>query len=192
MTPESLRILVVEDDYFVANTLSREITASGNAVVGPFSDVHDAIHRVGLVQAAILDVRVQDETSFIVADSLIHHEIPFVFLTGYDPEVIPSRFARRHIYAKPSHAAPLLHDLHEQHRAIVPPDADRIETIVVEMMQQSRLVMPDEASAERLVEAALLRAIKESGESRIEGNIRARLMTLLDKEYRQRGRLYLQ
>ena len=66
MKSESLHILVVEDDFFAADKLSREIRAGGDTVVGPFADVHDAIHRVGLVQAAILDVRVQDETSFQV------------------------------------------------------------------------------------------------------------------------------
>ncbi|MFD2816599.1 hypothetical protein ACFSYD_22800 [Paracoccus aerius] len=69
MTDTSLRILVVEDDFLTAQRLTTEIRANGDHVVGPFADVHDAIHCVGLAQAAILDVRVQDETSFQVADS---------------------------------------------------------------------------------------------------------------------------
>ncbi|WP_207101268.1 response regulator [Paracoccus shandongensis] len=192
MTASSLQILVVEDDFFAADKLSREIRAGGDTVVGPFADVHDAIQRVGLVQAAILDVRVQDESSFQVADSLTHHGIPFVFLTGYDPQAVPARFSRRHVYTKPSHAAPLLHDLHQQHRAMAPHQADSIEAAVIEMIRRSRAVMPDEASADRLVEAALLRAIAETTESRMEGDVRARLMELLDDEYCQRGRLHLQ
>lgn len=192
MTLDSLRILVVEDDFFVADRLSREIRADGDTVVGPFADVHDAIQRVGLVQAAILDVRVQDENSFQVADSLIHNGIPFVFLTGSDPQAVPPRFMRRHVYTKPSHAAPLLHDLHEQHRAMAPPETDSIEAAVLEMVRRSRGVMPDEASADRLVEAALLRAIAETAECRMEGDVRARLLALLDDEYRERGKLHLQ
>lgn len=192
MTSDCLRILVVEDDFFAADKLSREIRAGGDAVVGPFADVHDAIQRVGLVQAAILDVQVRDERSFQVADSLIHHGIPFVFLTGYDPQAVPVRFSRRHIYTKPSHAAPLLHDLHEQHRALVPAETDSIEAAVIEMIRRSRAVMPDEASADRLVEAALLRAIAETAESRMEGDLCARLLDLLQDEYSQRGRLHLQ
>lgn len=192
MKSESLHILVVEDDFFAADKLSREIRAGGDTVVGPFADVHDAIHRVGLVQAAILDVRVQDETSFQVADSLVHHGIPFVFLTGYDPQAVPARFSRRHVYTKPSHAAPLLHDLHEQHRALVPQDIDSIEGAVIEMIRRSRAVMPDEPSADRLVEAALLRAIAETTRNRIEGDVHTRLLELLEDEYSQRGRLHLQ
>lgn len=192
MVSASLRILVVEDDYFAAERLSREIHANGDVVVGPFCDVHDAIHRVGLVQGAILDVQVQEERSFLVADSLIHHEVPFVFLTGYDPDMVPSRFKRRHVYTKPSHAAPLLHDLHEQHRAISHEDADSLEAVVIEMIRRSQGLMPDAASADRLVEAALLRAIAETRESRMEEDIRTRLLSLLDDEYRQRGNRRLQ
>lgn len=191
MATASLRILVVEDDYFMAERLAREIRANGDVVVGPFADVHDAIGLVGAVQAAILDVKVQDETSFQVADSLICHDIPFVFLTGYDPQVVPARFKRRHVYAKPSHAAPLLHDLHERHRAIAADTGDSVETIVIEMIRRARGIMPDQASADRLVEATLLRAIAETRESRMDGDIRARLLNLLDEEYRQRSKLHL-
>lgn len=192
MTFEPLRILLVEDDFFIAETLAREIRAEGDTVVGPFADIHEAIQYVGLVQAAILDVLVQDETSFSLADSLIHHEIPFVFLTVSDPRLIPARFADRHIYAKPSPAMPLLHDLHQQYRAIFREDDDSLEAIVIEMIRRARDLMPDAASADRIVEGALLRAIAETKDSRMEGDIRACLLSLLYDEYRQRGRLCLQ
>jgi hypothetical protein len=162
-------------------------------VVGPFADVHDALPYVGLVQAAILDVKVQNEPSFQVADSLNHHDIPFVFLTGYHPHMVPARFKRRHVYSKPRHAGPLLHDLHERHRVIVPSDADTAQSVVIEMMLRAWRLMPSEAAAERLVEASLLRAIAEAYEGRcLEDNIRTRLLGLLDEEYRQRGKLFLQ
>lgn len=191
MTSESLRILVVDDDYFMAERLSREIRANGDIVVGPVADVHDALDLACVVQAAILDVKVQDETSFQIADSLIHHDVPFIFLIGYDPQVVPSRFARQHIYAKPSHAAPLLHDLHERHRA-ASEAADSVEAVVIEMICRGREMMPDEASAERLVEGALMRAITEAPQDEPKGDdIRARLFALFQDEYRQRGRLRL-
>ncbi|MCZ0964376.1 response regulator [Paracoccus benzoatiresistens] len=191
MTFEPLRILLVEDDFFIAETLAREIRAEGDTVVGPFADIHEAIQYVGLVQAAILDVLVQEETSFSIADSLIHHEIPFIFLTGSDPRVIPARFADRHIYDKPSPATPLLYDLHQQHRAIVSQGDGNMEAVVIEMIRRARDLMPDEASADRIVEGALLRAIAETKDKRMEGDIRANMLSLLYDEYRQRGRLCL-
>lgn len=192
MTFEPLRILLVEDDFFIAETLAREIRAEGDAVVGPFSDIHEAIQYVGLVQAAILDVLVQDETSFSLAASLIYHEVPFIFLTDSDPRLIPVRFADRHIYAKPSPATPLLHDLHQQHRAIVSQDGTNLEAAVIEMIHRARDLMPNEQSADRIVEGTLLRAIAETKDNRMEDDIRAYMLSLLYDEYRQRGRLCLQ
>ena len=187
----SLRILLVVDDDRLASKLARNITAAGDVVVGPFADVHEAISRVGLVQAAILDVKVRGETSFEVADSLFRNEVPFVFMIGCGSEVIPKRFQRQHIYAKPSHVAPMLQDLHMQHRNIGSPDHDSLEAIVLDMIHRSCTIMPDRASADRLVEAVLLRAIAEAKDCRFKDDMRPRLMDMLDEEYRQHGRRFL-
>lgn len=192
MTDTSLRILVVEDDFLTAQRLTTEIRANGDHVVGPFADVHDAIHCVGLAQAAILDVRVQDETSFQVADSLIHGGVPFVFLTGYDRRHIPSRFSARSVFYKPSPAAPLLSNLHREYGLRADLQEDTVESAVIEMIHIARGQMPDKASAERLVEAALIRAIQEQGEGSVPPNVRGWLCHLLDREYKERGRIHLQ
>ena len=192
MTDNSLRILVVEDDFLAAQRLANEIRANGDYVVGPFADVHEAIHRVGLVQAAILDIRVQDENSFQLADSLTHGGIPFVFLTGYDRCVIPPRFAGRGVYTKPSCAAPLLDSLHREHEQIVRQQEDTIEIVVIEMLHRAREIMPDEPSVERMVEAVLLRAINEQAYGPVPRDLRGWLFHLLDIEYRERGKTHLQ
>lgn len=191
MTRGSLRILVVVDDYLLASKLVRDIIAAGDVVVGPFADVHEAISRAGLVQAAILDVKVGGETSFEVADSLFRNEVPFVFVTGYNNEAIPARFQQQRIYVKPSRMGPILHDLHSQHRNIGPQDDDSLEAIVLDMIHRSCTLMPDRASADRLVETVLLRAIAEAKEYRFKDDMRPRLMDMLDEEHRQRGRRFL-
>ena len=191
MTRGSLRILVVEDDYLLASKLARDIIAAGDVVVGPFTDVHEAISRVGLVQAAILGVNVGGEATFDVADSLLRNEVPFVFMIGCGSEVIPKRFQRQHIYAKPSHVAPMLQDLHMQHRNIGSPDHDSLEAIVLDMIHRSCTIMPDRASADRLVETVLLRAIAETKEGRFQGDIRPLLMDMLAEEHRLHGRRFL-
>ena len=91
----------------------------------------------------------------------------------------------------PSGLACLLHDLHERHRA-ASEAADSVEAVVIEMICRAREMMPDEASAERLVEGALMRAITEAPQDEPKGDdIRARLFALFQDEYRQRGRLRL-
>lgn len=191
MSRDSLLILVVEDDFLVAQALASDIRANGDKVVGPFSDVHDALQRVDWVQAAILDVRVQDETSFQVADSLKYSDVPFVFLTGYDRRQIPSRFDRCRIYSKPSCAAPLLHDLHKDFRARPCQQTDNMEWAVMELLAQARQLMPDAASAERIVEAVLLCAIREQSDGCHRSDLKGWLSELLYREFRARGRNYL-
>ncbi|WP_410219271.1 response regulator [Paracoccus sp. (in: a-proteobacteria)] len=191
MTGNGLRILVVEDDFLVAHKLANDIRARGDQVVGPFADASEAIDQMGLVQAAILDVRLRDETSFLVADSLVNRGIPFVFLTGYDRRHIPARFHGQGIFAKPAIADPLLDSLHHEHVRATADDADDIEAAVVRMLQQARRMMPDEASAERLVEGVLHRAIAAADNNGPEQSTAPWLMMMLHKEYAQRGRLYL-
>lgn len=191
MTGNGLNIMVVEDDFLVASKLAAEIRAHGDQVVGPFFDIQDAIGRIGLIQGAILDVRMQGGTSFPVADFLSECGIPFVFLTGYDRCQIPARFQGRGVFAKPSTAQPLLVTLHSQHDAALHEDADSLDAVVIEMLRRARRLMPDESSAERLVEAVLLRAIAEAG-ARLQGPaMRPWLLSLLQDEHRQRGRIHL-
>lgn len=74
--PPPLRILGVEDDYLQADRLSSEIRQSGNELVGPFRNIHDAMPHVDSAQAAILDVWIRKETSFAIADILTHKAVP--------------------------------------------------------------------------------------------------------------------
>jgi hypothetical protein len=59
------------------------------------------------------------------------------------------------------------------------------------MMQQSRRVMPDASSAERLVEATLQRAVAERSVRDGSAEVGPWLLHLLDQEYRMRGRSHL-
>lgn len=191
MPRDSLLILLVQDDCLAAARLEREITAAGDVVVGPFADARNATSRLGLVQAAILDVTIRDETSFALADSLCRQDLPFVFLGGDDAPAIPTRFRRHRLYPQPGHAGPILHDLHRQHRGIPRNRDDSMEAVVRDMIRRACVLMPDRASADRLVEAALLRAIAETVASRPGDDMRADMMALLDDEYRRRGRVLL-
>ena len=191
MLQQSLRVLVVEDDYFLARNLAEEIRDCGDQVIGPFADIGAAIANVARAEVAILDVRIRGHQSFPIADSLISREVPFVFLTGYDRDCFPQRFLDRHIYQKPSRTGLLLDDLHGQHAEGITARDDSIETAVIRLLQRARYLLPDTASAERLVEATLLRAIAETEAGAPGERISAFLLSLLEDEFRQRGRLYL-
>jgi CheY-like chemotaxis protein len=86
------RLLVVEDDYLIATELSESLQTLGLEVVGPVPSVAEALERIetaGKLDGAVLDINLGAQRVFPVADALAERAVPFVFLTGYDPGVIP-------------------------------------------------------------------------------------------------------
>ena len=98
-------ILVVEDDFFVADELERNLNDAGAEVIGPFSRIDDAIEtlrlRVGAISAAVLDVNIGGGTIYPLATKLREAGIPFIFATGYDARAIPDQFSAVQRLVKP-------------------------------------------------------------------------------------------
>lgn len=88
------RVLVVEDDYLVAMDIVRALERAGAEVIGPAPAVEAALDALEQTapDGAILDINLGGEMAFPVADALLARGVPFVFATGYDAQVIPSRF----------------------------------------------------------------------------------------------------
>ena len=106
-------ILVVEDEYFIADDLRRALIGAGAEIGGPVSSVNaalDMLHK-GRFDAAILDINLGGEMSFSIADQLVSRGIPFLLSTGYDEWVIPPRFAETPRIAKPFNSSKLFHQL---------------------------------------------------------------------------------
>ena len=186
MTSKPLRVMVVLEDALLAQRLAQEIRACGEIVVGPFSDPAEAMQAMESVQAAILDVQGPDESAFWMADRLMHSDVPFVFTTGSGDSVIPARFQGHRAYARPRHAATMLDDLHRQYRKTSVRQDDDLTLVVADLMKQARGIMPDASSAERLVEAVLLRAVAQTVDRAAPSPFRPWLMGLMDDEVRQR------
>lgn len=97
-------ILLVEDDYFIVKHLRRQLGQAGATILGPASNVPDALELVRTlprVDAAVLDINLQGEMVFPVADALAMRGVPFVFATGYDPVVIPPEHGKVRHCSKP-------------------------------------------------------------------------------------------
>src|SRR5262249_18790165 len=84
------RILIVEDDWLIAQALADSFPQAGARVVGPVRSVTSALDamRGDLPHAAVLDVLLDGETTYPVADFLSEHGIPFVFATAFS-SVVP-------------------------------------------------------------------------------------------------------
>ena len=105
------RVLVVEDDYLLAGELRSWLAGEGATVIGPVPRVDTALELLDhspLPSLAVLDVNLQGRTVWPVADALMARDIPFVFVTGYDAEVIPHAYAQAPRAEKPVELRQLL------------------------------------------------------------------------------------
>lgn len=98
------RVLVVEDEYLIADTMEQSLRQAGAVVLGPVPSVDDALELLDDepdVDGAILDINLGGEKVFPVADVLAARGVRFVFATGYDVSDVPPAY--RHIarYEKP-------------------------------------------------------------------------------------------
>ncbi len=94
-TPARFRVLVVEDEYFVADDLALAFEELGAEVVGPVPTRDKALAVLDsgtAIDVAVLDINLQGEAAFPVADALIERGIPFVFATGYGPSAVPAAY----------------------------------------------------------------------------------------------------
>jgi two-component SAPR family response regulator len=98
------RILVVEDDYLIVADMVEELASTGADVVGPIASVNQALDRLNNVPGiagAILDVNLQGQLVYPLADELLSRKIPFVFATGYDETALPARYLDVPRFTKP-------------------------------------------------------------------------------------------
>jgi CheY-like chemotaxis protein len=97
------RLLLVEDEALTGMMMSDMLTELGFDVIGPFGRVADAMAAVGReeFQAAVLDVNLDGEMVYPVAEAVLALGVPFVFVTGYSAEGIDRRFAQIPVLQKP-------------------------------------------------------------------------------------------
>lgn len=97
------RVLIIEDEYFLADELDKELKLHGATIVGPVAEVSEARERIAAADfdVAILDINLRDEFAWPLADELMHRQIPFAFVTGYGAETIPQRFLNVMRWDKP-------------------------------------------------------------------------------------------
>lgn len=112
MTPglQGLRILVVEDEFLVASLIQDFLETAGCRVAGPIARLAEAVKaaQVETCDAAVLDVNLGGHRVYPVAEVLSRRRIPFVFVTGYDADALPSEYHQRPMVHKPFRVKELL------------------------------------------------------------------------------------
>lgn len=102
-SPAKPSVLIVEDEWLIAASLSDEVGAAGYEVVGPVGSAADAMSLIATesIDAAVLDVSLGTANSFPVADALAGKGVPFIFLTGYIRADLPDAHRDVAILKKP-------------------------------------------------------------------------------------------
>lgn len=111
MTPlTGLRVLVIEDDYFIAEEICSTLRGHGAEIVGPAPDVAKGLQLVKneTIDCAVLDINLQGNLAYGIASELRTRGIPAIFATGYDVSVLPREFSDSIRLEKPVNLSTLL------------------------------------------------------------------------------------
>lgn len=97
------RVLIVEDQAILAFEMQTLLQQIGCEVVGPVGNLNQALEaaRTERLDGAVLDVNLDGEPVYPVADILHERQIPFLLATGYGIEALPERFLRCPVLEKP-------------------------------------------------------------------------------------------
>jgi CheY-like chemotaxis protein len=98
------RVLIVEDEFFVADDLAQAVAQLGGEIVGPVPTCEEALVLLSMaeqIDIAVLDINLEDEAVFPVADALTRQGVPFLFATGYSQATVPPQYQHVPRWEKP-------------------------------------------------------------------------------------------
>lgn len=98
-----LSVLIVEDDILLGMAIGVCVEDAGYEVAGLAHSVEAALTTLSheTVDAALLDINLQGELVYPVANALAERGVPFVFVTAHPPENIPEKHRHRPVVPKP-------------------------------------------------------------------------------------------
>ena len=97
------RVLIIEDEYYIADDVRRLLDAAGAQVIGPyarFEQAQAAVEENGF-DFAILDLNLQGKSAAPIADRLIERGKSFAIATGYGSRAVPKRLQKLPRIEKP-------------------------------------------------------------------------------------------
>ncbi len=108
------RLLLVEDEVLVGLFMGEMLEDMDFSVTEPCRSLADgmAVAKSETFDGAVLDMNLNGESVYPLADLLAAQNVPFVFVTGYSADVVAERFAQIPIIQKPVAADTLAQILH--------------------------------------------------------------------------------
>jgi hypothetical protein len=157
-----MRILVVEDEFVLAHELAAHFRDAGATILGPVPSIGQAACYLDSADGAILDIDLNGEVVFPLADKLVEMDIPFVFFSGHDEIVMPERFRYTQSLPKPAEYRAVA-NLFASRSDLETSDNSDVFRILPKLRLAARLQVGDAPAADRLVERTLKAALEEQG-----------------------------
>jgi PAS domain S-box-containing protein len=109
------RILIVEDELLVGMEMARAMKAAGWDVLGPAGTVEEAFALLSdrRPDAAVLDLNLNGQLVYPVADLLRSRNIPYIFCTGYETAEGDQRYSQTKIVHKPANLIALIQEVRQ-------------------------------------------------------------------------------
>ncbi|HEY1503507.1 MAG TPA: response regulator [Stellaceae bacterium] len=106
---EGARIFVVEDESVITMLLQDMFEELNCEVVSLASRFQDALDKANTLsfEVAILDVNLNGQRTFPIAEALRARGLPFIFATGYGAAAVPENFRAAPVLQKPFRIADL-------------------------------------------------------------------------------------
>ena len=107
--PVQRRVLLVEDEPLVSMLIADMLDELGYEVIkaGPDVEAASDAARTESIQMAVLDLAIEDGSTFPVAAILRERGVPFIFITGLDISRAREKFGATVVLEKPFGAAAL-------------------------------------------------------------------------------------
>jgi len=156
------RVLIVEDEYMIAEAMSRGLRRAGATVLGPVANVSSAMAllREEDVDSAVLDINLGDQKVYPVVDALLARGARCVFATGNDPLDIPDTYASMRRCEKPVGIDCLIQALNEGIATVATLHGEKRESAVADIRAQLlHSIQLSELAGEALLTAKLCEAL---------------------------------
>ena len=108
------KILIVEDEYLIAEDLAALLREAHAEIIGPAASLPQAMRLVSEtdhIDAAVLDINLRGVNVFPCVDELRSRGIPTMFMTGYGENNIPADYSTIGRCEKPLGATHVVEEL---------------------------------------------------------------------------------
>ena len=98
-----MHVLVVEDEFIIADEIAAMVESIGHTVIGPVGTLDEAVAIIAdrSPDFAIIDANLRGQSSSPLAERLKELDIPFCVCTGYGADDIRSQFGDIPVVQKP-------------------------------------------------------------------------------------------